>query len=126
MTTTLTELCRLRSAPMHSFDERQSISEELSAQMRLMDWFTVGVMATSADRALKAMRSLERSLKWVPMNVVDSTEASGPVYLKANQKTASIRIRIEYGLGEGILISGHSDQDRPSDTWGPLPLGFFD
>ena len=126
MTTTLTELCRLRSAPMLSFDERQSISEELSAQMRLMDWFTVGVMATSADRALKAMRSLERSLKWVPMNVVDSTEASGPVYLKANQKTASIRIRIEYGLGEGILISGHSDQDRPSDTWGPLPLGFFD
>lgn len=111
---------------MLSFDERQSISEELSAQMRLMDWFTVGVMATSADRALKAMRSLERSLKWVPMNVVDSTEASGPVYLKANQKTASIRIRIEYGLGEGILISGHSDQDRPSDTWGPLPLGFFD
>ena len=126
MTTTLTELCRLRSAPMLSFDERQSISEELSAQMRLMDWFTVGVMATSADRALKAMRSLERSLKWVPMNVVDSTEASGPVYLKANQKTGSIRIRIEYGLGEGILISGHSDQDRPSNTWGPLPLGFFD
>ena len=125
MTTTLTQLCRLRSAPMLSSDERQRISEELSAQMRPMDWFTVGVMATSADRALKALRSLEQSLRWEPMDVVDSTEASGPVYLKANQKTGSIRIRIEHGLGEGILISGHSDQDGFSSTWGPLPLNFF-
>lgn len=126
MTTTLTQLCRLRTAPVLTSDERRIISEELSAQMRLMDWFTVGVMATSADRALKVLRSLEQSLSWEPMDVVDCTEASGPVYLKANQKTGSIRIRIEHGLGEGILISGHSDQDRPSDTWGPLPLDFFD
>ena len=126
MTTNLRQLCRLRSAPMLSPDEQQVISEELSAQMRLMDWFTVGVMATSADRALKELRALERSLRWEPMDLVDSTQASGPVYLKANQKTGSIRIRIEHGLGEGILISGHSDQDRPSETWGPLPLGFFD
>ena len=126
MTTTLTQLCRLRTAPVLTSDERRIISEELSAQMRLMDWFTVGVMATSADRALKVLRSLEKSLSWEPMDVVDCTEASGPVYLKANQKTGSIRIRIEHGLGEGILISGHSDQGRPSDTWGPLPLDFFD
>ena len=126
MTTTLTQLCRLRSAPALSSDERQHISEELSVEMRLMDWFTVGVMATSADRALNVLRSLEHSLRWEPMDVVDSTNASGPVYLKANQKTGSIRIRIEHGLGEGILISGHSDQDLPSNTWGPLPLGFFD
>ena len=72
------------------------------------------------------LRSLEHSLRWEPMNVVESTGASGPVYLKANQKTGSIRIRLEHGLGEGILISGHSHQDRPSNTWGPLPLGFFD
>ena len=126
MTTTLTQLCQLRSAPTLSSDERQQISEELSVEMRLMDWFTVGVMATSADRALNVLRSLEHSLRWEPMDVVDSTNASGPVYLKANQKTGSIRIRIEQGLGEGILISGHSDQDLPSNTWGPLPLGFFD
>ena len=111
MTTTLTQLCQLRSAPTLSSDERQQISEELSVEMRLMDWFTVGVMATSADRALNVLRSLEHSLRWEPMDVVDSTNASGPVYLKANQKTGSIRIRIEHGLGEGILISGHSDQD---------------
>ena len=125
MTTTLIQLCRLRTAPVLSSDERRSIAEELSEQMRPMDWFTVGVMATSADGALLALRSLERSLNWEPMEVVDCTEASGPVYLKANQKTGSIRIRIEHGLGEGILISGHSDQDGSSSTWGPLPLNFF-
>ena len=126
MTTTLTQLGRLRSAPMLSSVERQHIREELSAQMRLMDWFTVGVMATSPERALKELRSLEHSLSWEPMDVVDSTEASGPVFLKANQNGGSVRIRIEHGLGEGILISGHSDDEqRPSTTWGPFPLDFF-
>ncbi len=126
MTTTLNQLSRLRTAPELSIDERRTISEELSVQMHLMNWFTVGVMATSADRALKALRSLEDSLGWEPMDVVDSTEASGPVYLKANQKTGSIRIRIEKGLGEGILISGHGDDaGQQSTIWGPLPLNFF-
>ena len=30
------------------------------------------------------------------------------------------------GLGEGLLISGHSPADPAAeDTWGPLPLDFF-
>jgi hypothetical protein len=60
------------------------------------------------------------------MNVVENTTDDGPVFLKANQKGGSVRIRIEHGLGEGILISGHGDDDStPSTTWGPLPLNFF-
>ena len=60
------------------------------------------------------------------MTVVASTEEEGPVFLKANQQGGLIRIRIEHGLGEGILISGHgNDENTPSTTWGPLPLDFF-
>jgi hypothetical protein len=126
MTTTLDQLSRLRSAPVLSSDEQRNIREELAMEMRAMDWFTVGVMASCSDQAILAMRSLETRLGWDPLDVVDSTTAEGPVYLKANQKTGTIRIRIEHGLGEGILISGHGDDDTtPSTTWGPLPLDFF-
>ena len=73
-----------------------------------------------------ALRALERSQDWETMNVVENTTDDGPVFLKANQKGGSVRIRIEHGLGEGILISGHGDDDStPSTTWGPLPLNFF-
>ncbi len=89
-------------------------------------WFTIGVMAPSMDQALSALRSLEQSQQWESMELVNSPEEPGPVFLKANQKGGTIRIRIENGLGEGVLISGHGDDDTtPSTTWGPLPLDFF-
>ena len=83
-------------------------------------------MAPSMEKAITALRSLEQSQQWEPLQLVDSPKEPGPVFLKANQKGGSIRIRIEHGLGEGILISGHGDDDTtPSPTWGPLPLDFF-
>ena len=89
-------------------------------------WFTVGVMAPTAAKALAALRALETSQGWHTMDVVDSTDEDGPVFLKANQQGGSVRIRIEYGLGQGILITGHGeDESLPSTTWGPLPLNFF-
>jgi len=94
--------------------------------MSAATWFTVGVMAPSAASALAALRRLEQQQGWEPMDVVESTTDDGPVFLKANQTGGSIRIRIEHGLGEGILISGHgNDASQPSQTWGPLPLDFF-
>ena len=94
--------------------------------MAQASWFTVGVMAPTAEMALKTLRALETSQNWDPLDLVDTTDENGPVFLKANQKGGTIRIRIEHGLGEGILISGHSDDEtQPSTTWGPLPLDFF-
>ena len=94
------------------------------------EWFTIGVMAPSSGAALDTLRRLESQQGWTPMQVVQTTEEAGPVFLKANQNTGSIRIRIEHGLGEGILISGHrhetpDDQAGMVSTWGPLPLDFF-
>ena len=122
----LADLARLRGAPDLLAQTRNQLRQELDQAMATAHWFTIGVMAPSMDQALAALRSLELSQQWDPMELVDSPEGQGPVFLKANQRGGTIRIRIEHGLGEGILISGHGDDETiPSTTWGPLPLDFF-
>ena len=122
----LADLARLRSAPELLPHIRDQLRQELTQAMRNARWFTIGVMAPSVDQALSALRSLEQSQQWESMELVNSPEEPGPVFLKANQKGGTIRIRIENGLGQGVLISGHGDDETtPSTTWGPLPLDFF-
>ena len=122
----LSDLARLRDAPDLSQDTSARLHSELSDAMSRANWFTVGVMAPSSDEALEALRALERSLQWEAMTLEETASETGPVFLKANQSSGAIRIRIEHGLGEGILISGHSNApDQPGTTWGPLPLDFF-
>ena len=122
----LADLARLRGAPELPPDTREQLREQLNQAMATARWFTIGVMAPSMDQALAALRSLEQSQQWEPLELVDSPNEPGPVFLKANQKGGTIRIRIENGLGEGVLISGHGDDETtPSTTWGPLPLDFF-
>ncbi len=122
----LNDLARLRDAPQLTPENAEQLRLELSGAMAESSWFTIGIMAPSAKTALTALRCLERSQGWSELDVVETTEESGPVFLKANQKGNSVRIRIEHGLGQGILISGHGDDDsQPSTTWGPLPLNFF-
>ena len=124
--TQLSDLARLRGAPELSPDAADQLRAELSSAMAQASWFTVGVMAPTAEMALKTLRALEISQSWDPHDLVDTTDENGPVFLKANQKGGTVRIRIEHGLGEGILISGHGDDEtQPSTTWGPLPLNFF-
>ena len=122
----LANLARLRRAPELLPQIRNELRGELDQAMANASWFTIGVMAPSMEKAITALRSLEQSQEWEPLQLVDSPKEPGPVFLKANQKGGTIRIRIEHGLGEGILISGHGDDDTtPSTTWGPLPLDFF-
>ena len=122
----LADLARLRGAPELLPQIRNELRGELDQAMANASWFTIGVMAPSMEKAITALRSLEQSQQWESLQIVDSPEEPGPVFLKANQKGGTIRIRIEHGLGEGILISGHGDDDTtPSTTWGPLPLDFF-
>ena len=124
--TSLSDLARLRDAPELSLETCERLRAELSKAMANASWFTVGVMAPTAAQALTALRALETSQGWDTMDVVDSTDEDGPVFLKANQQGGSIRIRIEYGLGQGILTTGRGDDEsRASSTWGPLRLNFF-
>ncbi len=100
--------------------------KELVNSMEYCDWFTIGVMAQSADEAINALRKLEKRQHWSAHQLLTRPEQEGPVVLKANQVSGQAHVRIEYGLGEGILISGHSsDESQMTTTWGPLPLDFF-
>ena len=100
--------------------------KELVNTMEYCDWFTIGIMAQSTDEAINALRKLEKRQHWPGHQLLTRPEQEGPVFLKANQVSGQAHVRIEYGLGEGILISGHSsDESQMTTTWGPLPLDFF-
>ena len=126
----LRALCGLRSAPELSAAEADGLRSELQPLLARCDWFTIGVMAPSAAAAVTALRAAEQTNGWEALELDPAGEAieaiQGPVFLKGNQNTGRFLVRRETGLGEGILITGHSPAEPDAeDTWGPLPLGFF-
>jgi hypothetical protein len=127
----LASLRGLRSAPVDlDGPARAALRSELEAVAAPCDWFTVGVMAPSAQAAVACLRAVETSLGWDALELDPAGEAletiEGPVFLKGNQTTRRFLVRREAGLGEGLLISGHCPADPGvEDTWGPLPLDFF-
>ena len=123
---TLKDLKVLRSAPVLDSDQSKALLKELSGYIDNADWCTIGIMAPSTNLAIFVLKEMESRFNWVSMIVVDKPTEDGPVFLKANQRTGAINIRIEYGLGEGILIScQHDEEQENADTFGPLPLNFF-
>lgn len=126
----LRALCALGSAPLLSAADNESLRAELLPLLQRCDWFTIGVMAPSAEAAVSALRSAEQANGWPSLELDPAGEAlaaiEGPVFLKGNQNSGRFLVRRETGLGEGILITGHSPADPDvEDTWGPLPLDFF-
>jgi hypothetical protein len=126
----LAALRGLRSAPDLKAADRGALQQELRSRLARCDWFTVGVMAPSAAAAVACLRALEKALGWSPLELDPAGEAleaiEGPVFLKGNQTTGRFLVRRETGLGEGLLITGHSPDDPDAeDTWGPLPLDLF-
>jgi hypothetical protein len=126
----LLSLRGLRSAPSLSTAEQEALRQELQPQLARCEWFTVGVMAASAEAAVAALRAAEEALGWPPLELDPAGEAlaaiEGPVFLKGNQRSGRFLVRRESGLGEGLLITGHSVAEPDAeDTWGPLPLSIF-
>ena len=106
--------------------QRAKLYLELSKSIECSDWFTVGIMAESENIAISTLRGVENHLNWAAMKLIETPNKDGPVYLKANQKTGNIHIRIETGLGEGILLGCHYFNDEQNvEVIGPLPLNFF-
>ena len=77
----LKELGRLRTAPELSDIAQTALRKELADAMADASWFTVGVMAPSADAALASLRRLERYQGWDEMNLLETPEDTGPVFL---------------------------------------------
>ncbi|MFL0734126.1 MAG: DUF1824 family protein [Prochlorococcus sp.] len=122
----LSDLNKLRSAPKLTINQNKKLLSELQLVMAEAAWFTLGVMAPSSEQALSVLRKIEQNFAWTPMQLVDKPHSKGPVYLKANQNTGKIRIRVQQGLGQGVLISSHkSTPGGAVKTWGPLPLELF-
>jgi hypothetical protein len=127
---TLSSLRGLRTAPSLSLVERSMLRQELQLAMGRCAWFTLGVMAPSAEAAGAALRQCEAACGWSALELQNpeslEQQPAGGVFLKANQSNGRYLIRAEEGLGEGLLITGHQPADTAQeDTWGPLPLDLF-
>ena len=122
----LEDLNKLRSAPILSKKQSEKLLNQVKSIIYQADWLTIGVMSPTLRKGIIAIRRIEEKFKYNEMKCITIPTNKGPVFLKANQKTGEIHARIEYGLGEGILISFHHyDNSLFTRTIGPFPLDFF-
>ena len=122
----LEDLDKLRSAPRLNKKQTEVLSTQVAHIINEADWVTIGVMSPSLKQGINAVRKIEVKFNYNEMKCINLPVENGPIFLKANQKTGEIHARIEYGLGEGILISCHNDDNSlTAKTIGPFPLDFF-
>ena len=122
----LVDLNNLRTAPQLNKRQEKKLLEELEANIFNADWITIGIMAPSDNKAIEALQSISKKYSSIKFRNLGSLHADGGVFLKANQRTSSVFVRSENGLGEGILITCQNDEGaKESSTFGPLPLDFF-
>ena len=122
----LVDLNNLRTAPQLSNSQEKKLLGELEANIFNADWITIGIMAPTDNKAIKALQSISEKYSTIKFGNLGSLNADGGVFLKANQKTSNVFVRSENGLGEGILITCQYDEgSKESNTYGPLPLNFF-
>ena len=122
----LVDLNSLRTAPQLSSSQVKKLLEELEENISNADWITLGIMAPCDTKAIEALQSFSKKYSSIQFRNLDSLHADGSVFLKGNQKTGSVFIRSENGLGEGILLTCQYDNEfKESSTFGPFPLDFF-
>jgi len=122
----LVDLNSLRTAPLLSNSQIKKLLKELEIKIFNADWITIGIMAPSDTKAIEALQSISKKYSSIKFGNLDSLNADGSVFLKGNQKTGNVFVRSENGLGEGILITCQYNEDsEESNTFGPLPLDFF-
>ena len=123
----LEDLDKLRSAPKLNKKQSKTLFNQLSNLIHKSDWITIGVMSPSLKRGINAIRRIEEKFEYDEMQCITLPSSDGPIFLKANQKTGEIHARVEFGLGEGILISCQNyENSLTAKTLGPFPLDFFD
>jgi len=122
----LVDLNIFRTAPQLSDIQEKKLLKELESNIFNSDWITIGIMAPSDNRAIKALKSISEKYSSIKFGNLSTLHADGGVFLKANQKTGNVFVRSENGLGEGILITCQYNEDsKESNTFGPLPLDLF-
>ena len=123
----LEDLDKLRTAPKLNNEQSKILFNEARNMINKSEWLTIGIMSPTVEKALNAVRKIEDKFEFKKMKYGELPSSDGPIFLKANQKTGEISVRIEYGLGQGILIGCQNHEDSfNSKTIGPFPLDFFD
>ncbi len=123
----LEDLNKLRSAPKLNNEQTQILFNEARHMINKSEWLTIGIMSPTVEIALSTVRKIEAKFEFKKMECSKLPSSDGPIFLKANQKTGEICARVEYGLGEGILIGCQNyENSLTSKTIGPFPLDFFD
>ena len=123
----LEDLDKFRSAPKLNKKQSKNLLNQLIHLIHKSDWITIGIMSPTLKRGINAVRRIEEKFKYDEMKCITLPSSDGPIYLKANQKTGEVHARVEFGLGEGILISCQNyENSLNSKTIGPFPLDFFD
>ena len=121
------DLDKFRSAPKLNKKQSKTLLNQVTLHINKSDWITIGVMSPSLKRGIDAVRRIEKKFEYDEMQCITLPSSDGPIFLKANQKTGEIHARVEFGLGEGILISCQNyENSLTSKTIGPFPLDFFD
>ena len=123
----LEDLDKFRSAPKLNKKQSKTLLNQVTLHINKSDWITIGVMSPSLKRGIDAVRKIEKKFEYDEMQCITLPSSDGPIFLKANQKTGEIHARVEFGLGEGILITCQNHENSfTSKTIGPFPLDFFD
>lgn len=132
---TLSSLRRERTAPRLNPDQSELLLAEITEALQRCEWFTIGVMASNSELAVRALRGIESKYGWQALRPANETPVASKanltvqtngVFLKGNQATGTYSLRSETGLGEGLLITGHNFENPEFEgTWGPFPLDFF-
>tara|TARA_B100000579_G_C22529151_1_gene709898 strand:- start:152 stop:553 length:402 start_codon:yes stop_codon:yes gene_type:complete len=122
----LKDLNNLRTAPQINKEQSMKILKEAKHIISKSDWLTIGVMSPTTEKGIQTIRDIEKKFNLNKMKCINLPNINGPSFIKANQKTGEIHARIEHGLGEGVLISCHNnDESKAGETLGPFPLDFF-
>ncbi len=122
----LVDLNNFRTAPQLNDTQVEKLLDELESKISNADWITIGIMSPIDKKAIEALQTISKKYPSIKFGNLDSLNADGGVFLKANQKTSNVFVRSEIGLGEGILITCQYDEgSKESNTFGPFPLDFF-
>ena len=107
----LEDLDKLRSAPKLNKKQSKNLLNQLIHLIHKSDWITIGIMSPTLKRGINAVRRIEEKFKYEKMKCITLPSSDGPIFLKANQRTGEIHARVEFGLGEGILISSQNHEN---------------
>jgi len=81
----LVDLNNLRTAPQLISSQEKKLLEELEVNIFNADWITIGIMASSDNKAIEALQSISNKYSSIKFGNLGSLHADGGVFLKANQ-----------------------------------------